>query len=381
MENNGQNDSSIALRGNVSDILPVLNLDQNPTGFNGASLNKKKDELFFVGNFGNDVSDYLNQAGGKSDLLTATNPDRPPETKEILRQSIVRTLKSDTEKAINLEKISLANITLAEQKKKQEYTQIEELVDNSKSKKWLFLAISLILVFAGVGAFYFNNIKEKIAQTQEKPPEITALIASDHFTEFNLGVSVNKDTMFSLSKTITEIELPSNSIENIHITKNITPSEKGKEVKRVATSKEFLSLLAPKAPGALIRSLKPEYMLGIHSSEGSHPFLILKTKSYENAFAGMLAWEKNLGKDLEQSFFLDGGTDDQGVINEGQSFAGKKEFEDILVKNKDARVLRNFDGRIVLIYSIPDKETILITVDMETLAELFDRVIRSRMVR
>lgn len=382
MENTSQNDLKIASRDNVSGISPILNSDQSQTGFSGASLNKKKDELFFVGNLGNDVSEYLNQAGGKADLLTAINPERPPETKEILKQSIVRTLKSDTEKAINLEKISLANITIAEQKKKQEYAQTEEPADYSKLKKWLFITISLILVFAGVSAFYFNNIKEKIAQTPEKLPEIMSLIASDHSTEFNLGMPVNKNAVFSLSKAMTEIGLVSNSIENIYITKNIISSdEKGKELKKMLTSEEFLSLVALKTPSALIRSLKPDYMLGIHSFGENRPFLILKTKSYENAFAGMLAWEKNLGKDLEQLFSLNSEITNQEMMNTEQVFATKKEFEDILVKNKDARALRNLDGRIILIYSIPDKETILITVDAETLAELFDRVIRSRMVR
>lgn len=381
MENTTQNNPNIASRDNVSNIPPILSLDQTPTGFNGASLNKKKDELFFAGNLGNDASEYLNQVDGRADLLTAISPERPMETKEILKQSIIRTLKSDTEKAINLEKISLTNIVLAEQKKKQEYVQIEEFIDHSKSKKWLFIAISLILVFAGIVAFYLNEIKAKIETVPEKELEITALITSDHFTEFNLGASVNKDTTSSLLKIMTEIELASNSVENIYITKNITSPEKGKELKKMVTSKEFLSLVATNAPNALIRSLKPDYMLGIHSSDGNHPFLILKTESYENAFAGMLIWEKNIDKDLEQLFSSDGGTVNQGATNAEQVFTPKKEFEDVLIKNKDARALRNFEDKIILVYSITDKETILITTDTETLAELFDRVIRSRNVR
>lgn len=382
MENTSQNNSNIALGDKISDISSVVpNLNINQAGFQGANLNKKKDELFFSGNIGDDVSSYLNQVGGKASQFVEENPARPPETKTILKQSIVRTLKSDTEEAIKLEQMSLANIMLAEQKKKQKYPQIEQSADSQKSKKGLFLALSLFFVFAGIGAFYFNILKEKIATVPEKAPEITALIPSDHTTEFSLNASNGKELSASLSKIIMEIETKPNSIENIYIFKNITSSEKRKELKKAATSEEFLSLVVIKAPGALIRSLKSEYMLGVRSSDGNHPFVILKTKSYENAFAGMLAWEKSIGKDLEQLFSLGGGADDQEMINEDQLFASKKEFEDILIKNKDARVLKNFDGRIILAYSIPDKETILIATDTETLAELFGRVIRSRMVR
>ncbi len=367
MENTGQNNSNTAFGDKISDTSSVPNPNTNEAGFQSANLNKKKDELFFSGNIGDDVSSYLNQVGGKASQFVEENPARPPETKTILKQSIVRTLKSDTEEAIKLERISLANIMLAEQKKKQKYPQIEQFADSQKSKKGLFLALSLFFVFAGIGAFYFNILKEKIATVPEKAPEITALIPSDHTTEFNLNASNGKELSASLSKIIIETETKPNSIENIYIFKNITSSEKGKELKKAATSEEFLSLVAIKAPGALIRSLKSEYMLGVRSSDGNHPFIILKTKSYENAFAGMLAWEKSIGKDLEQLFSVSG-----EIANR---------FEDILVKNKDARALRNFDGKIILVYSIPDKETILIATDTETLAELFDRVIRSRMVR
>lgn len=382
MENDSQKKTNVVSGDDVLNVNPISNPNQIPTDSKGASLNKKKEELFFSSKIENGVSGHLNQVDEKINQFKSENPQRPIETKEIIKQSIVRTLKSDTEKAINLEKISLANIAIAEQKKKQEYIQIEESVDHSNLKKVLFLIVSLVLVLAGISAFYFNNIKEKVVQTKEKPPEITSLIASDHSTEFNLGVSVNRNVLPSLLKVMAEVDSVSNSIENIYITKNIISSDKKvKEFKKMITSEEFLSLIAIKSPNALIRSLTPDYMLGIHSFRENHPFIILKTESYENAFAGMLAWEKNIGKDLEQLFSFNSEITDQDAVNTEQEFTVKKEFEDILIKNKDARVLRGFDGEIILIYSIPNKETILITNSAETLTELFDRVIRSRMIR
>ena len=43
-------------------------------------------------------------------------------------------------------------------------------------------------------------------------------------------------------------------------------------------------------------------MIGVYSWNGNQPFIILKTDSYENAFAGMLSWEKNIAGDLSALF-------------------------------------------------------------------------------
>lgn len=367
MENDNQNN-------------PIPNAGANSPSPQGVNLDKKREELLSVGKIGDGVSGYLNEMGEKINPFSIESSVRPPETKTILKQSIVRTLKTDTEEAINLERMSSASMALAEQKKKQRYPQVEQPADAPKSRKLLLLIISFLFVFVGIGAFNFNYIKEKIAATPEIKPEIITLIISEKNAEFNLDELDGKNLSVSLSKIIKENEIEPKSVENIHITKNIASSEKEKSVKKPLTSKEFLFLITSKTPDALIRSLKPDYMLGVHSLNGNQPFIILKTESYENAFAGMLAWEKNLGKDLESLFSINSGIASHASGTE-QIFVNKKEFEDILVKNKDARALRDFDGVIVLIYSIPDKETILIANNAETLTELFDRVIRARTVR
>ena len=60
---------------------------------------------------------------------------------------------------------------------------------------------------------------------------------------------------------------------------------------------QFLNKINANPPGSLIRALDPIFMLG---TLGQSPFIILRVSSYENAFAGMLAWEKNFLEDFSE---------------------------------------------------------------------------------
>lgn len=381
MENNDQNNLNAAIKENPPAEAPVPTQSASPQTAN-ANLDQKRDELLSNSKINEEVSGYLNELGEKNNPPPVGMPARLPEEAKNLKQSIVRTYKSDVEEAIKMERVSSMSIAIAEEKKKQKYQPFASSEDAPKSKKALLFAIGLLFVFAGIGAFNFNYIKEKIgaAPKPKNTLEIRALITADSNAEFNLSKLGKKDAGDYLSEIINSTDIKSNSIQNIYITKTVV--EAGKETKKLAESKEFLPLISSKIPDILLRSLSPEYMLGVHSRNGNQPFIILKTDSYENAFAGMLAWEKNMAGDLSALFPRNSRSPMQdGTTTTEQILSYKKDFEDVLVKNKDTRALKDESGNIFLIYSLSDKKTIIITSNTDTLAELFDRLIRARTVR
>lgn len=381
MENNDQNNLKPPVAENTAPGLttpPQNPATQNPT----PNLDQKRDELMSSGEINDEVSSYLKELGGKDNPSPIGSSARPPEERKNLKQSIVRTYKSDAEEAIKMEKMSSVSIAIAEEKKKRQYEPIEPSADSPKSKKVLVFIISLFFVFGGIGAFNFNYIKEKIntPPTPKKELEIKSIITADSSVEINLSELDKKDIGSSLSEIINTTDLNSNSIKNIYITKNII--ENGNKTKKIATPREFLPLLSSKIPDILFRSLSSEYMLGAHSQDGNQPFVILKTDSYENGFAGMLSWEKSIAGDLNAIFPRSVALSAQeGTTTTDQILSYEKDFEDVLVNNKDTRALRDENSDIFLIYSLPDKETIIIASNIYTIAELFDRIIRSRTVR
>ena len=363
-------------------VKPAISTQNIGPQITAENLGRKRDELLSSNKIDDEVSGYLNKLGMENNLLPVGNIARPLEEKKNLKQSIVRTYKSDAEEAIKMERMSSVSIALAEEKRKRKYEPAASADNVPRSKKAAFFIISLLFVFAGIGAFNFNYIKEKFtaAPAPKKSLQMEALITADSDIEFNLSKFDKKDVGNSLSELMNTADIKPNSIQYIYLTKSAVENEK--ETKKLAESKEALPLISSKIPDILLRSLSPKYMLGIHSWNGNQPFLILKTDSYENVFAGMLSWEKNMAGDLSLLFPRNIPPEIQeGTTTTEQVLSYKKDFEDVLVKNKDARALRDESGEIFLIYSIPDKETVLIASNTGTLAELFDRIIRLRAVR
>lgn len=381
MENNNNNNPEVSPKENSSVELEVLNQNDS-TQIKTANLDQKRNELLSGNKIDEDVNVYLNELGIGDNSLSAISTPRPLEDKKTLKQSIVRTFKSDAEEAIKTERMSSVSIAIAEEKKKQKYRPIIPTESAPKSRKAIIFIVSLIFVLAGIGAFNFNYIKEKVKyeSTPQNTFQAEDLIITDSRVEFDSDKVDRKDFGNSLSEFMKTSDMKPNSIQNIHIIKKIIENEK--ETKKILDSKEFLHLISSKIPDILFRSLSQRYMLGSHSWNRNQSFIILKTDSYENAFAGMLSWEKNLSGDLNLFFPRNILPEDGGEnITTEQILSYKKNFEDILIKNKDARALRDETGEIFLIYSIPDKETIIITSNTDTLVELFDRIIRSRNIR
>ena len=73
----------------------------------------------------------------------------------------------------------------------------------------------------------------------------------------------------------------------------------------------------------------------------------------------MLEWEPFMAQDLSPFF-------------DGAGLRGT--FEDVLVQNKDARVLKDSAGNVRLLYAFPNTETLLITTNQSTFLEVFGRL-------
>ena len=121
-----------------------------------------------------------------------------------------------------------------------------------------------------------------------------------------------------------------------------------------------------RASGSLTRALEPVFMLGLL---GESRFIIFKLSSFENAFAGMLAWEATLKEDLNGLF-----------LKPVTASSTPQSFQDIIYRNKDVRALVD-GGEAYLLYSFFDSKTLIITDDLETLEQLSDRLTREKLTR
>lgn len=146
------------------------------------------------------------------------------------------------------------------------------------------------------------------------------------------------------------------------------------------SAQDFLALIAPEAPQELTRALAPDFMLGVHAFDGNQPFLIFKTDSYAQAFAGMLSWEETMQQDLTPPFtrqvspHLSGAGQGTSTPSAPETQILNTPFRDRVVGNHDARVIQNQYGDILMLWTFLDRNTLVITTDENTLQEIISRL-------
>jgi len=289
------------------------------------------------------------------------------------RHSIIRTYKGDLESAIQSDHISSINIAMAEDEKMRNQIMISNSVgasttsDYSKNKIIIFISTLLIITgVIGVSVVYYFSAPSPspVVKVQELP----ALITTEYKDELNIDLIKQGNFILALSSKINDINITVNNLYNTYITLGTGST------RRLVSANEFVTLANFKIPDIIKRTLLPDYMVGMFSYSGQNlPFIIIKTSYFENAYAGMLEWEKNMEDDMRILFRLEGYNNGGGILAELTPSSFRK-FEDDVINNKDVRLLRADNGKVILLYGIIDKETIVITVSDPAFKEIITRL-------
>ncbi|MEA3399581.1 MAG: hypothetical protein U9R00_03690, partial [Patescibacteria group bacterium] len=89
-------------------------------------------------------------------------------------------------------------------------------------------------------------------------------------------------------------------------------------------------------------------------------------KDYGSSLAGVSEWEKTMLSNLYPIF---------GINISGKENLLTKPFEDIIISNRDARVLTDDEGNNLLYYSFINNNIFVITDNKETIDEILSRLI------
>jgi hypothetical protein len=281
-----------------------------------------------------------------------------PEEKDERIKSL-RTYKGDVDDILSKGEASASSILIAEQKSTHVVPTLVWPQDNVARNKFFIIlgGILLLLGIIAISAVYYVKSTEQIATIKETK----ALISFSEEKDLPVASVARDELLNELIQEKRSFKLPVNSVLYV----NTTDTSGGP-----APVSNILSLLTPKMPGALSRSFGKEYMLGIYSFSTNEHFIILTVSDYAESFAGMLKWEKNIPVDLGKLF----------EIPVDGSGAGAT-FVDEAYRNKDLRVLRNQDGKTVLLYSFVDRNTLIITTNEDILTAVIGKYIINKSVR
>ena len=288
----------------------------------------------------------------------------------------LQTYQSDIQSVVaggNMSVVSIAAAEAARRSKtgraapEQKVSQ-QEVVKRSL-KKVLMLLAGVVVVLGAVGTVaYVMLLPHSVGLLNaQKTPFIqvdgTSLVSVDPNASSGQAISI-------LQKTRATTNISSGLVEQLLITVATSTGASPE----VMPADEFLSTVAPNAPSALLRTLTPEFLFGIHAVIENQPFLLFHVDSYEQAFSAMLQWEGTLVHDLSPLLVPTTQKTSQSVTQAtGTQQLLSTPFIDAVIANHDTRVAQDSTGSILLLWTFLDRNTLLITTNDATLREVISR--------
>ncbi|MFA6897875.1 MAG: hypothetical protein WC250_00520, partial [Candidatus Paceibacterota bacterium] len=236
--------------------------------------------------------------------------------------------------------------------------------------------ISLILVVGGITAIFFavNSVKPPTTVIVE---EIKTLIPTESQKGIDLNLIDTARLKLILQNEVSNSKIPLGSFLGFYFTQ--TNASTGKQI---LPAQQFLKLLVKNIPDSLLRTISNDFLFGLVSYDGNRPFLILKVDSFQQAYASMLEWEKDLAYDFSDLLAYPNDTSVATTTASTNALLFNDQlFSDTVIKNKDVRILRTATGRTRILYSILDQSTILITPSENAFGKVLERLATASLVR
>lgn len=277
---------------------------------------------------------------GENQAKVGIPPDRP-------KIPSIRTFSSDTAEYIQKKNVSMVDI-VAEQSKKGQVKQPEYKNDLNFGILSAVLVLFLLVLVGAGGFWYYKN------HNQANQPENQNLFFKPFIlTEREEIVFVDKNDFLSQIHSVFNKDIQVGTMLNI-----VAAQKKGDLEQNIGTE-NFFQWAGIKYQSSLLDSFSGEMMFIKYSFSRNWPVLIIKVNFYDSAFSRMIKWENFMLKDLQPLL--------------GLEFETLGNFEDVVIENRDTRVIKETDGRDILIYSFINKDYLVITTSREALMEVFRR--------
>ena len=277
-----------------------------------------------------------------------------------LKNKNVKTYTADMVKAIESDKGGLIKKIIHEEEE-HEAEKVNLSPSSKKNRAFMFISFVLIVIALAVLIFlaFFNN---KI-NTVSIVPQATSIIFTDQ-TDFTPIDGLTKEKIAeTISNEANNTKIKVGGIDGIYLTEN----------KKVIGFNRFNTLLKNNLTANQLALISDNFLLGAFKSGLSSIspnvgdlFMLLKVRSFSDIFPVMQSWESKMLYDLHGFFGV--------ALSSETNYLFTKSFEDGIVANKNARILRDNNGQIVLMYIFADDNSIIITKSENAVSELILRL-------
>lgn len=306
------------------------------------------------------------------------------EPNEIVKQSSTRTEKDQKEfysvvkplqtyerdmaEQIRSHNETVASINLSRQKQKIQSGEMAHATEKVAGKS-LTLLISMLLIIAGTSTimilyFFF------LARPPKVIPVKPSIVATNETRVIDISGKEYGLILADIKRLLTEPG-KAGDLVRIEIKQGVA------ENKKVISAEKFFEIFAPDAPAPLGRAFGEQWILGFLgvNDKRNEPFIFVNISSFENAFNGMLAWENNMVKNIGSIFI------EENILSTNLQIEVATRFEDMIIRSKDVRAIKDSLGNIVMLYSFLEPKILVITTNEQTFVEVLGRFFSSQLVR
>jgi len=255
---------------------------------------------------------------------------------------------------------------------------IDEAEDNAaenknlspeNKKNQIFLLIGFLLfIFALILAtvtfiFVQKNTKPVVVQKQ-----FTPLVFNDSMTSLEVSGLKKDEIIQNIFNEISKTKVKAGGVEGIYLTEN----------KQTIGLRRFIALIESHfTPNSNTLFVSDNFLLGVANNKakdgpslGTGFFVLFKVRSATDIFDNLRVWEPNMFNDLHGLL---------GVKIEGNNnYLLTKGFQDGIIENKNARILYDKAGNIVLMYLFAGDNSVLVTDSQSAAHEIILRLASSQ---
>lgn len=300
----------------------------------------------------------------------------------------IRTYERDVEEVLHGQNVSLSKIALAESVKRRAAPVLSEpmririaSVPKARidfagrlfgNRRFLFLISVLAAAAITLIAFawYLGENESGTSASKSIKPSLTKIDGANITFTGELRTALIK----RIRDETLKVQIPLGEFRTLVIQRR-----EGKNTINLSLA-ELLDSLEASAPTALIRALESLPTIGVHGIRGNQLFLLSTVTSYDHAFEGMLSWEKQMIEDIGPLFGVNTrAASETHATTTKEVLSQRLVFRDVVVKNKDLRAVFDQTGKIIFLYSFPDKKSLIITTNDETFRALLPKIDAGRL--
>ncbi len=274
-----------------------------------------------------------------------------------IKHGAVQTLAEDMAKVIESDRGGLIKKIIHGE---EEHEKEKNNLSPESTKNRLFMLMGFVFFLLGLATFFFFLHKGEVP-TVPVEKQFVPLVFSDASTSLEV-VGFKKDEIAqAVRNATTGTEVKVGGVEGVYLVHN----------KKSVGLREFIALIKGNfVPDKNPLLVNDNFLMGVANTGTNDFFILIKVRSLADIFDSMRAWESKMFADL-QGFF--------GVaISADTKYLLTAPFEDVMVQNKNARVLRDKERGVVLMYVFADDNSVILTQSENAVREIMLRLAASQ---